>query len=294
MVSLFWLACGDSGSTRHGMAADAGVLVSPGAPDAAVGGGAGTGGSQDANAGDGAGGSGDAGAGTPRAGTGAVDAGSLDAAASPTERRFALASAGTQLRIDGPRVGLQLTEANLADDVDLVAVHQEFYGVPWQALVDDVPPPAEWSAQMQALANQAHAVSDRSFLSISMLDLVALNGPQCNTVIAADDAEAAAYLGRVLADADRIPLELVTWWSNRDLLPSGLMTNCPCDYDPTWCQVVDVFRNAGGDPLVPASAYFGEILLKAFGTMGIRDYDGHAKPALADLWAEARSRPLAR
>ena len=98
-----------------------------------------------------------------------ADAG-RDAAAGSPGRAFLLASAGTQLLVDGPSLGLQLTEANLADDVDVVAVHQEFYGVPWQAFLDGSAPPAEWSAKMQALAQHAHGVSDRVFLSISMLD----------------------------------------------------------------------------------------------------------------------------
>jgi hypothetical protein len=400
-----------------------------------------------------------------------------DAAAQPQGRAFRLASAGTQLRIDGPNIGLQLTEANLAGDVDLVAVHQEFYGVPWQAFLDGTDPPAEWSAKMHALAEHAHAISDPLFLSNSMLngareslaerttiengqpkgednwstrcydfasaadgpqlraaylryveymvelfrptylnyaielnlflekceaaapavievanaayaaakakqpeliafpsiqidhlygyaedscpsgmdkdacydrnyqqisdlkrdrfamssypylqgrkledvgpdwferaaarggeraliaetgwlstDLIAQSGLDCNTVIHGSEHDAALYLTRVLEDAQRIPLELVTWWSNRDLLPAGLMTNCPCDYEPTWCQVVDVFRSAAGGPLVPGADYLGEILLKAFGTMGIRDYDGKLKSELGKVWNDARrSQPV--
>jgi hypothetical protein len=378
--------------------------------------------------------------------------------------------------VEGPELGLQLTSADLAEDVDLIAIHQEFYGVPWQAFLDDTPPPAEWSAKMQALAAHAHAVSDGVFLSISRLngsrealaarptvvggkldsddawsercydfarapdgavmraayiryvehmlevfrprylnyavevnlflekcegaaqgvvdvanaayaaakaadpdvlafpsfqidhlhgvaddscpagmtetacfdrnyaqitgferdrfaissypflqgqtladlpadwferaaarggeraliaetgwlstDLVAQNGASCTTVIEADEAAAAAYLERVLDDARRVPLEVVPWWSTRDLLPAGLRPNCPCDYDPSWCAVVDVFRDAAGGPLVQGSDYFGEILLKAFGTMGLRDYDGVPKPALAPIWEAARRGPL--
>ena len=418
----------------------------------------------------------------PEAGSAGVDTGgrsSTNGAGDPraTGRSFLLASAGTQLLVDGPSLGLQLTEADLAEDVDVVAVHQEFYGVPWQAFTDDNPPPAEWGARMQALAEHAHAVGDRVFLSINMLngareslaerttiedgqvksqdgwstrcydfasapdgtqmreaylryvehmvelfaptylnfavevnlflekcptaaaglietanaayaaakakqpdliafpsiqidhlygqaedscpagmdkdvcfdrnyaqieglerdrfamssypflqgrkvedvrsdwferaaarggeraliaetgwlstDLIAQRGDQCSTVITASETDAAAYLTRVLADAERVPLELVTWWSNRDLLPAGLMTNCPCDYDPTWCQVVDVFRGAAGGSLVPGADYIGEILLKAFGTMGIRDYAGQPKPALAEPWNAARALPIA-
>jgi hypothetical protein len=207
--------------------------------------------------------------------------------------------------IDGPSLGLQLTEADLAEDVDLVAIHQEFYGVPWQAFVDDSPPPAEWSTRMQALAEHAHAVSEGVFLSINMLNgaretlaertIVEDGQPKgedgwaarCYDFASAPDGSQmrAAYVRYVEHMVDtfapshlnfavevnlffEIPLELVTWWSNRDLLPAGLMTNCPCDYDPTWCQVVDVFRNAAGGPLVPGADYFGEILLKASARWG--------------------------
>jgi hypothetical protein len=72
------------------------------------------------------------------------------------------------------------------------------------------------------------------------------------------------------------------------------LTEIPLDYDPTWCQVVDLFRSAAGGPLVPGSDYLGEIVLKAFGTMGLRNYAGQPKPALAAAWNEARAQPVAR
>jgi hypothetical protein len=46
----------------------------------------------------------------------------------------------------------------------------------------------------------------------------------------------------VLSDAKRIDMELVTWWSDRDLVTSKLMTECPCAFDNTWCTVLDSFR----------------------------------------------------
>ena len=46
-------------------------------------------------------------------------------------RPYALAASGTQLLVTGPELGFQLTDADLASDVDFVAVHQEYYGVPW-------------------------------------------------------------------------------------------------------------------------------------------------------------------
>ena len=66
-----------------------------------------------------------------------------------------------------------MTPANLATDVDLIAVHQEFYGVPWQAFESATAPPAEWTAKMQALAKVAQDAGKGVFLSVNML-----NGPR--------------------------------------------------------------------------------------------------------------------
>ena len=56
-------------------------------------------------------------------------------------RPYALAASGTQLLVSGPELGFQLTDANLASDVDLIAVHQEYYGVPWTELEPALPTP---------------------------------------------------------------------------------------------------------------------------------------------------------
>jgi hypothetical protein len=59
-------------------------------------------------------------------------------------------------------------------------------------------------------------------------------------------------------------MDLVTWWSNRDLVVTELMAECPCDFDPTWCTIVDIFR--GPASAGPDVQFFGELALKAFGT----------------------------
>jgi hypothetical protein len=403
----------------------------------------------------------------------AAEAGSAGDAGANASRPFRLASAGTQLLVSGPNLGLQITPANLQEDVDLVSVHQEFYGLPWEAFSASAAPPAAWSRKMKELASSAQAVSADVFLSLSMLngareslaartvidgtqiksednwsarcydfasapdgaekraayvryveymvdlfaprylnfaielnlflekcpqsaasvidvanaayaaakakvpgliafpsfqidhlygyaddscptgmdrntcfdrnyaqieplerdrfaissypylsgiqnvadlpedwfergprrsgeraliaetgwlssDLVALHGTsQCLTVISSNEQAAAAYLERALSDATRLPLEVVTWWSNHDLMPRDVMTSCPCTYDATWCAVIDTFRNAGAR--LPEGAFMGEVLLKAFGVMGIRDYEGKAKPRLMSVWQAARA-----
>jgi hypothetical protein len=69
------------------------------------------------------------------------------------------------------------------------------------------------------------------------------------------------------------------------------MGDCPCAFDTTWCAVLDIFR---GPPslLGPDTQAFGELLLKAFGTMGLRHYDGTWKTEHKRLWQAAKMRPL--
>lgn len=68
-------------------------------------------------------------------------------------------------------------------------------------------------------------------------------------------------------------VELVTWWSSRDLIPHATMTACvpaTCLADDSWCQAVNVFRAVFGQPA-------GDLLFKAFGTMGLSGYGGEPK-----------------
>jgi hypothetical protein len=387
-------------------------------------------------------------------------------------RRYKLATTGAQLSVSGAELGLALTEANVVADSDVLAIHQEFYGLPWDAFENDTAAPVEWVRKMDQLAALARTADKPVFLSLTMLngqreslapktriesgqikttdnwsakcydfarapdaapkraaylryvasmverfapaylnvaievnlffekcaaatpaliDLIAevyrmvkaqrpatlvfpsfqidhLHGysedscakgadrdqcfeqayaviqpilrdrfavssypymsgfksaaelPQdwftraaarghelaliaetgwpstpivvrnkdnsCSTVFSFDEATSAAYLARVLADAKSAPLELVTWWSDRDLLVEPLMTQCPCKFDATWCSVLDLFRGPASGGSVDTQA-FGELLLKVFGTMGIRRYDGTPKPMHFMLWNAA-------
>jgi hypothetical protein len=100
-----------------------------------------------------------------------------------------------------------------------------------------------------------------------------------------------AYLARLLSDAEKGGWDLVTWWSNRDLIPAEVMVDCPCDDDFLWCSVVDVFRDTGGSD--PLRRFYGEMLMKLWGSMGIRTHDGTPREPIYSLWTEARRRPIA-
>lgn len=398
-------------------------------------------------------------------------------------RSFRLASGGVQLLISGPAVGFQITPADLETDVDVVEIHQEFYGVPWDSFKNGTPVPEAWDTEMKSLAGSAHAANKPIFLSMTMLngnratlaakattassggltvtdnwaaqcydfataadgaqmkaaylayvdymmttftpaylniavevnlffencpdaaagvidvanaaydeaklkksDVVAfpsiqidhlygfsnacptdadggvtrdacfaanyaqiatlkrdrfamssypplgaaakpsdlpadwftraaskkgetpliaetgwnssslvadLNG-NCDTVFTNTEDDEEAYLDFVLRSADTQNIDLVNWWSDRDLVVATFMTDCPCTFDPTWCGVLDQFRGPDAGPDGGVQQFYGEILAKAFGTMGLRAYDGTQKPTVYARWQAALSRPLTK
>jgi hypothetical protein len=395
-----------------------------------------------------------------------------------TTRTYRLAASGSQLVVTGPSTGLLLTEADLASDVEVVAIHQEFYGVPWEAFAAGGSPPSGWASQMSRLAAAARGAGKQIFLSVSPLDgnrsslaprVRVVNGtelvesgwaPQCwdartapdgptlrdayvryvdwmvdlfqpeflnvgielnlwdvacpaswegmvdvvnaaydaaksrrpavpvfpsiqidalyglapgscpagvdagtcyetgyahlarlkrdrfaissypylgvvasldalppdwftraarrggeraliaeagwlstalvaqvstgacFTALTSDETLAAAYLNRLLSDAEAAEMDLVTWIADRDLLIEPLMTDCGCHQSAEWCAVRDLFR--GPPPTGSVDTQLeGELRMKAFGAMGLRSYDGTPKPAVYRRWEDARSVPLA-
>ncbi len=413
--------------------------------------------------------------------TTAIDTGLLVDAGPP--RSFQLASGGVQLLVSGPAIGFQITPADLATDVDVVEVHQEYYGVPWDAFATKTAPPPQWIAQMVQIAEATKAMNRPVFLSISMLngerdslasktviqnetvqstdhwatrcydfaaaaDAVSMKaaylayvdymvqtfnptylnvaievnlffencptataglidvanaaydeaklknssiiafpsiqidhlygyatscaggdagtadretcfeanyavisplkrdrfamssypGPgffktagdipadwftrgasknnetplisetgwnstsliaelpngTCDTVFTDTEADEEAYLDFVLRSAESQKIDVVNWWSDRDLVVSPFMTDCPCTFDPTWCAVLDIFRGPDAGPDGGIAAFYGEVLAKAFGNMGLRQYDGTEKPTVYGRWQAALGRPLAK
>ena len=113
---------------------------------------------------------------------------------------------GAQLVVSGPALGFQLTDANVADDADVFAVHQEFYGLPWDEFENDTAPPAEWVAVMDGLHDTATQSGHPVFLSVSMLDgqrqhLADKTQIQSGAVKTASSGSAACYDFHSAADA---------------------------------------------------------------------------------------------
>lgn len=85
-------------------------------------------------------------------------------------RSYRLASSGSQLVVSGAETGLLLTDADLPTDVEVVAVHQEYYGVPWDAFAGGAAPPSVWAGRRSRISSSARAAGKQVFLSVSPLD----------------------------------------------------------------------------------------------------------------------------
>lgn len=83
----------------------------------------------------------------------------------PEPRSFLLASTGIQAD-PGSGLFFAMNPANLAEDVDVVSVHQDFYGVPWDAFAAGEAPPAQWVAVIDAV--RASYAGRRIFLSLQL------------------------------------------------------------------------------------------------------------------------------
>lgn len=119
----------------------------------------------------------------------------------------------------------------------------------------------------------------------------------CIDVVPSSEDLQAAYLEGLIAAARAYRLELVTWFSQRDVLPAAVMDSCyaratPPRYDAchgeVWCLGVNIYRQ-----IAPANLMVGDLVFKGFGSMGLARYDGAPKPALK-RWRDQLAIPVLR
>ena len=121
--------------------------------------------------------------------------------------------------------------------------------------------PADWFSRGAARKGERPLIAETGWLSTDLVGGEAKDG-SCPKIFSFDEAESRAYLERVLRDADASSatdsggMDLVTWWSDRDLVVGDLMTNCPCTFDTTWCTVLDILPRAPlrRAPPIPSSS----------------------------------------
>ena len=85
--------------------------------------------------------------------------------------------------------------------------------------------------------------------------------------------------------------ELLTWWSDADYMPASVEEECystACGWphgDAPFCRVITAFRTVYKEK---GGAWTGELVLKEFGTMGLRDYDLKPRAELMKVWQQLR------
>ncbi len=108
---------------------------------------------------------------------------------------------------------------------------------------------------------------------------------------------AADYLDFVFASAHYGSFNFVNWWSFRDEMPESVLGTCYirdnspfefCNGDP-WCMVINYMKDV---TYQQNSELFSELVLKAFGAMGLESNDGEPKPLLMNRWLDEFALPL--
>ena len=116
-----------------------------------------------------------------------------------------------------------------------------------------------------------------------------------------DQSFAADYYEFVLNSAVSNQFFLLAWFSSLDVLPKNVVDTCyvrtdgsdpenDACMDDFWCLAVNQAKNTVAIP--GATALFSEVVLKAFGTMGFKEYDGTSRSVLLDRWRQILALPL--
>jgi len=119
----------------------------------------------------------------------------------------------------------------------------------------------------------------------------------CSDFLYNDPSFESAFMSFLIYSAYVGNFDVITWWSDRDLIDSKVLGTCyppatppfftQCNGD-FWCIGVN-FDRAYPPPWTPPE--FGELVYKAFGAMGLRNYDGSPKTGQLDLWKKYLALP---
>jgi hypothetical protein len=112
----------------------------------------------------------------------------------------------------------------------------------------------------------------------------------CVNTLYSDASFQSAYMRLLIYSAYVGNFDMITWWSDRDMVKSGILNTCfppatppfflECNGDQ-WCIALN-FDRAFPPPYT--SPEFGELVFKAFGSMGLRTFSGAPKLGQLDLW----------
>jgi hypothetical protein len=126
---------------------------------------------------------------------------------------------------------------------------------------------------------------------------VSYQGTCVPALVYSEPSFAGAYMEFVLYSAWVNDFEMVTWWSDRDLIAGHVMDTCYTPVPPgsnscgadSWCLSIAAFRD---EYQAFWSAPQAELIYKVFGAMGLREYDGTGKPELLTWWNWALDIPI--
>jgi len=104
-----------------------------------------------------------------------------------------------------------------------------------------------------------------------------IDDPQCVVPFDYSDEDQIDWI-KILKEAAHIyNMDLLTWFSDRDVLPLDYQTSCPCKDEAGFC-VISEERRLNGKTF--AERLQIDMTIRAFQGMGLRNYDGTPKLAL--------------
>ncbi len=165
---------------------------------------------------------------------------------------------------------------------DRLAISTYPYGHEFIDSPEDLPD--DWLSRLVELTGERLVIAETGWPAHP---IKARLGQQCLTVVDSDAQQQIAYFDWLVDQAGQLDVELLTWWSGHDLLPADVVQDCPCS-DPDWCPLVDLFRESFGT--TPTDQFWGEVMFKFWGTMGLFDHAGQPRDGLLERWQAERAR----
>lgn len=148
--------------------------------------------------------------------------------------------------------------------------------------------PPDTFAQVQTATTRKIWISETGWAAVSVLQSYPHGTGSCGADLfptsSANNTLQQDYMSWLLSEADTRKFDAVIWWLNRDYLDGATAATCPCSpASSDTCTLTDNFYTAGGGA--------GESLLRIFGNMALRNYDGSPRPAYT-TWRGYFDRPL--
>ncbi len=163
------------------------------------------------------------------------------------------------------------------------------YPLPWKFNPEyNFSYPTDTYAVIQSITNRKIWISETGWATVKILQsyqhgAIGSCGADLIPASMANDSELESYMSWLLNEAQKRRFETVIWWLNRDYMDGVVADTCPCSGINDTCTLNDTFYGIGGTST--------EALLRTFGNMGLRHYDGSARSALTNVWQKMLARP---